>query len=277
MQDLPLPKTAADALDPQFTPLEQLLRIMARLRAPDGCPWDREQNHASLRQSVIEEAYEVAAAINSGDDANLCEELGDLLLQVVFHAQLANEEDRFDFDGIARSIVEKLVRRHPHVFGSENAADSTAVLARWEEIKKAEKGTQPTSVLDGISEGMPGLMRAEKVQKRASKVGFDWSELPPVIAKVREEIAEVEGALGDPAKMEEEIGDLLFSVVNLARKVKVDGEVALQQATDKFITRFRQVEAIAQKDGRKLEEMSLAEMDAIWDQVKVEANQQKPK
>ena len=271
MQDLPLPKSAADALDPRFTPLEQLLRIMARLRAPDGCPWDQEQNHASLRQSVIEEAYEVAAAINSGNDANLCEELGDLLLQVVFHAQLANEEGRFDFDAIARNIVEKLVRRHPHVFGSENAADSTAVLVRWEEIKKAEKGAQTTSVLDGISEGMPGLMRAEKVQKRAAKVGFDWSEVPPVIAKVREEISEVEAALGDPAKVEEEIGDLLFAVVNLARKVKVDGEVALQQATDKFITRFRQVETLAQEDGRKLEEMTLAEMDAIWDRVKADA------
>jgi MazG family protein len=272
MQDVPLPKTAADALDPQFTPLEQLLRIMARLRAPDGCPWDLEQSHASLRQSVIEEAYEVAAAINSGDDANLCEELGDLLLQVVFHAQMASEEGRFDFDGVARSIVEKLVRRHPHVFGSENAADSTQVLARWEEIKKAEKGVKATSVLDGISEGMPGLMRAEKVQKRAAKVGFDWSEVPPVIAKVREEIGEVEGALGDPAKVEEEIGDLLFAVVNLARKLKVDGEVALQRATDKFIARFRQVETLAQKDGRKLEEMSLVEMDAIWDRVKAAAN-----
>jgi MazG family protein len=274
MQDLPLPKTAADALDPQFTPLEQLLRIMARLRAPDGCPWDLEQNHASLRQSVIEEAYEVAAAINSGDDANLCEELGDLLLQVVFHAQMASEEGRFDFDGVARSIVEKLVRRHPHVFGSENAADATEVLARWEEIKKAEKGVKTTSVLDGISGGMPGLMRAEKIQKRAAKVGFDWSEVPPVIAKVREEIGEVEEALGNPAKVEEEIGDLLFAVVNLARKVKVDGEVALQRATDKFIARFRQVETLATQDGRNLEDMSLAEMDTIWDRVKAAANRQ---
>jgi MazG family protein len=272
MQELPPPKTAADALDPQFTPLEQLLRIMARLRAPDGCPWDLEQNHASLRQSVIEEAYEVAAAINSGDDANLCEELGDLLLQVVFHAQIGREESRFDFDAVARSIVEKLVRRHPHVFGSENAPDSTAVLARWEEIKKAEKGAKPASVLDGVSDGMPGLMRAEKVQKRAAKVGFDWSEVPPVIAKVREELGEVEDALGDPAKVEEEIGDLLFAAVNLARKLKVDGEVALQRATDKFIARFRQVETLAEKDGRKLEEMSLAEMDAMWDSVKAAAD-----
>ena len=269
MHDAPLPKTAADALDTRWTPLEQLLRIMARLRAPDGCPWDREQSHATLRQSVIEEAYEVAAAITAGDDANLREELGDLLLQVVFHAQIAGEEGRWDFQAVARGIVEKLVRRHPHVFGSENASDSAAVLTRWEEIKRAEKGTTPTaSALDGVSEGLPSLMRAEKVQKKAAKVGFDWSELPPVVAKVREEIAEVEGALGDADKVEEEVGDLLFAVVNLARKLKVDGEVALQRATDKFATRFRQMEAIARERGLDLEKMTLAEMDTIWDAVK---------
>ncbi len=269
MHDAPLPKTAADALDPRWTPLEQLLRIMARLRAPDGCPWDREQSHATLRQSVIEEAYEVAAAINSGDDANLREELGDLLLQVVFHAQMAGERGDWNFDNVASGIVEKLVRRHPHVFGSENASDSAAVLTRWEEIKRAEKGTAPTaSALDGVSEGLPSLMRAEKVQKKAAKVGFDWSELPPVLAKVREEIAEVEGALGDADKVEEEVGDLLFAVVNLARKLKVDGEVALQRATDKFAARFRQVESIARERGLVLETMTLAEMDAIWDAVK---------
>lgn len=264
----PLPKTAADALDPRFTPLEQLLRIMARLRAPDGCPWDREQNHASLRQSVIEEAYEVAAAIHSGDDANLREELGDLLLQVVFHSQMASEEGRFVFDDCVRSIVEKLVRRHPHVFGSENAADSDAVLTRWEEIKRAEKGDSPASALDGITDGLPGLMRAEKVQKRAAKVGFDWTELPPVLAKVREELAEVEAAIGDADKVEDEIGDLLFAVVNLARKLKTDGEVALQRATEKFSTRFRGVEAIARERGLELERMTLNELDVLWDEVK---------
>jgi tetrapyrrole methylase family protein / MazG family protein len=265
----PLPKTAADALDPRFSPLEQLLRIMARLRAPDGCPWDREQNHASLRQSVIEEAYEVAAAINSGDDANLREELGDLLLQVVFHSQMAAEDGRFVFDDCVRSIVEKLVRRHPHVFGSENAADSAEVLTRWEEIKRAEKGDKPSaSALDGISEGLPGLMRAEKVQKRAAKVGFDWSELPPVIAKVREELAEVEAAIGDADKVEDEVGDLLFAVVNLARKLKTDGEVALQRATDKFSARFRSVESLAAERGLAMDKMSLPELDALWDEVK---------
>lgn len=263
-----LPKTAADALDPRFSPLEQLLRIMARLRAPDGCPWDLEQTRASLRHTVIEEAYEVAAAINSGDDANLKEELGDLLLQVVFHAQMAREEGRFDFDGVARSIAEKLVRRHPHVFGSENAADSAAVLTRWEEIKRAEKGEVHTSALDGVSTGMPGLMRAEKVQKKAAKVGFDWDAVAPVIEKVREELAEVEAALGDPRKVEDEIGDLLFAAVNLARKLKVDGEVALQRATDKFTARFKAIEALAREEGKELGTMTLAEMDVLWERAK---------
>jgi MazG family protein len=271
MTDTQLPRTAAEALDPAFSPLEQLLRIMARLRAPDGCPWDREQSHATLRAAVIEEAYEVAAAISAGDDANLREELGDLLLQVVFHAQMARERGDWDFDAVAAGIVEKLVRRHPHVFGSENAATSSDVLKRWEEIKREEKGAKAASVLDGVSEGLPGLLRAEKIQKRAAKVGFDWSELPPVIAKVREELAEVEAALSDPEKVEEEIGDLLFAVVNLARKMKVDGEVALQGATDKFSARFRKVETIAMQRGLMLEKMSLAEMDAIWEEVKAGA------
>jgi MazG family protein len=270
MTDAPLPKTAADALDPKFSPLDRLLRIMARLRAPDGCPWDREQTHATLRASVIEEAYEVAAAISSGDDENLREELGDLLLQVVFHAQLARERGAWDFGTVAAGIVEKLVRRHPHVFGAENAADSAHVLRRWEEIKREEKTARHESLLDGISEGLPGLLRAEKIQKRAAKVGFDWNELPPVIEKIREELAEVEAVLSDPQKVEDEIGDLLFSVVNLARKLKVDGEVALQKATEKFSSRFRKLESIASERGLSLEKMSLAEMDAIWDEVKAQ-------
>ena len=274
MTDAPLPLTAADALDARFSPLDQLLRIMARLRAADGCPWDREQTHATLRAAVIEEAYEVAAAISADDDANLREELGDLLLQVVFHAQLARERGGWDFDEVAAGIVQKLVRRHPHVFGSENAADSAEVLKRWEEIKREEKGAAQESLLDGVSDGLPGLLRAEKIQKRAAKIGFDWNELPPVIAKIREELAEVEAVLSDPHKVEDEIGDLLFAVVNLARKLKVDGEVALQRATNKFSTRFRKVEAIARERGLALEKMSLPELDLIWDEVK--ASQQPP-
>ncbi|MES2569044.1 MAG: nucleoside triphosphate pyrophosphohydrolase, partial [Verrucomicrobiota bacterium] len=157
--------------------ITQLREIVARLRAPDGCPWDREQTHTSLRTGVIEEAYEVVEAINNSDDANLREELGDLLLQVVFHAQIAEEEGRFDFDAVAHDISEKLIRRHPHVFGEDRCADSAEVLVRWEELKRAEKGNRQKSVLDDVSNGLPALMRAEKIQKKAARVGFDWREV----------------------------------------------------------------------------------------------------
>lgn len=260
----------ADALDATQPPINQLRAIVARLRAPEGCPWDREQTHASLRAGLIEEAYEVVEAINQNDDTNLCEELGDLLLQPIFHAQIAAEEGRFNFDDVARRIVEKLLRRHPHVFGEDQCADSAEVLRKWDDIKRAEKGGKAESALDGISGGLPALMRAEKVQKKAARVGFDWSEIAPVLAKIREELVEVEAELpgNDGSKIEEEIGDLLFSVVNLARKLKVDGETALQRSTDKFSARFRQVEALASKRGLAMEKLSLAELDAIWDEVK---------
>jgi MazG family protein len=264
----PLAPPAAD-----LAGIDQLIDIVAKLRGPGGCPWDHEQTHASLRAGLIEEAYEVVEAINSGDDANLREELGDLLLQSVFHAQIATEEGRFNFDDVARSISEKLVRRHPHVFGEDRCADSAEVLRKWDDIKRAEKGGQGEkipSALDGISSGLPALMRAEKVQKKAARVGFDWSEAAPVVAKIREELAEVEAELpaGTSAKIEEEIGDLLFSVVNLARKLKVDGETALQRATDKFSSRFRAVEGLARERGIVLEKLTLAELDVLWDEVK---------
>ena len=257
----------------EWVGIDQLIDIVAKLRGPGGCPWDHEQTHASLRAGLIEEAYEVVEAINTGDDANLREELGDLLLQSVFHAQIAAEDGRFNFDDVARSISEKLVRRHPHVFGAERCADSTEVLRKWDDIKRAEKSAQgapAASALDGISSGLPALMRAEKVQKKAARVGFDWSEAAPVVAKIREELSEVEAELpaGSPAKIEEEIGDLLFSVVNLARKLKVDGETALQRATDKFAMRFRAVEALARERGISLENLTLAELDVLWDEVK---------
>src|SRR5436190_5066848 len=165
--------------------IDQLIDIIAKLRGPGGCPWDQEQTHASLRAGLIEEAYEVVEAINTGDDANLREELGDLLLQSIFHAQIAAEEGRFTFDDVARGIAEKLIRRHPHVFGEERCADSTEVLRKWDDIKRAEKGQHATSALDGVSGGLPALLRAEKVQKKAARVGFDWSEAAPVVAKIR--------------------------------------------------------------------------------------------
>lgn len=256
-------------------PIEQLRKIVARLRGPDGCPWDREQTHASLREGVVEEAYEVVEAINSRDDTNLREELGDLLLQVVFHAQIAAEQGRFTIDDVSRGIAEKLVRRHPHVFGDAHCADSAAVLKRWDEIKRAEKGVVQSSILGGLSRGLPALIRAEQLQKKAARVGFDWADAVSVIAKLREEIGEVEDAMREAAsgsamsaEIEEEIGDVLFSAVNLARKLKIDAEIALTSATDKFVSRFQQVEQLAQQRGLALEKMTLPEMDALWDEVK---------
>ena len=256
--------------DSSLPPIEQLRAVVAALRSPEGCPWDREQNHATLRGGLLEEAYEVVAAIDASDDANLCEELGDLLLQVVFHGQIATEESRFDFDQIALGIAQKLVRRHPHVFGTESAEDSAAVLVRWEEIKRQEKGAQASaSALDGISEGMPALQYAAKVQKKAAKIGFDWPEVAPVLAKIREELAEVEHAMGEgEARLEEELGDLLFSVVNLTRKLKLDPEVALSGATRKFGRRFRAVEDLMRAREVALEEATLEVMDRLWDEVK---------
>jgi MazG family protein len=256
--------------DTQLPGIDQLIDIVAKLRGPGGCPWDREQTHATLRAGLIEEAYEVADAINNADDANLREELGDLLLQSVFHAQIAHEEGRFDFDQVARGIAEKLVRRHPHVFGDDACADSEAVLKRWDEIKRSEKGGRVESALDGIPGGLPALLHAEKVQKKAARVGFDWPDAAPVFDKVREEVAEIEAevAAGNSVAIEDEIGDLLFSVVNLARKLKVNAEPALQRATGKFAGRFKAVEALARERGITLEGKSLAELDALWDEVK---------
>jgi len=251
-------------------PIERLRAIVAVLRSPEGCPWDREQTHASLRAGLIEEAYEVVEAINRNDDANLCEELGDFLLQTVFHSQIAEETSRFTFDDIARAISEKLIRRHPHVFGDDNCADSAEVLRKWDDIKRAEKGARVESALDGVSGGLPALLHAEKIQKKAARVGFDWPDAAPVIEKVREELAEIEAAITaqHPEHIEEEIGDLLFSVVNLARKLKLDSETALRRSTDKFSSRFRMIEKAARERGLVMEEMSLPELDALWDEAK---------
>lgn len=256
--------------DASLPGLDQLRAIVAALRSPDGCPWDREQTHASLRGGLLEEAYEVAAAIDSGDDDNLREELGDLLLQVVFHAQIAGEDGRFDFNAVALGIAEKLVRRHPHVFGEESASDSAAVLVRWEEIKRQERGVQEeTSVLDGICAGLPALQHAAKVQKRASKIGFDWSGPAPVLDKIREELAEVDAVLSEGGKrLEEELGDLLFSVVNLTRSLDLDAEVLLSAATRKFSRRFRGVEALAKARSISMAGSSLEALDLLWDEVK---------
>lgn len=252
----------------------RLRDIVAKLRAPDGCPWDREQTHASLRAGAIEEVYEMIEAIDARDDPHFKEELGDLLLQVIMHAQIAGEEGRFDLEEVACEVADKLVRRHPHVFGESKLGDSDAVLKQWDEIKKAERASKGApanaSALDGVSAALPALMRAEKVQKRAARVGFDWEELHAVVEKIREEVAEVEVEIesGDRTKLEDELGDLLFAVVNLTRKAKFDAEILLNQATNKFVRRFHALEAEAGRIGRGLPEMTLGEMDEIWEKLK---------
>ncbi len=255
-------------------PLARLRAIAARLRAPDGCPWDREQTHASLRGALVEETYETLAAIDAGDDVNLCEELGYLLLHVVMHAQMASERGAFAFDDVAAGVADKMVRRHPHVFGAETLADSAAVLGRWEEIKRGEKGNAATdrdggggSLLDGVPDALPALVRAQKISTKAARVGFDWREPAEVLAKVREEVAEV-AAETDPARRAEEIGDLLFATVSLSRWEKADAEGLLRAATDKFARRFRWVEAHLRARGLAWEAVPFEALDALWNEAK---------
>ena len=244
--------------------VSRLKEIVARLRAPDGCPWDREQTHESLRAALVEECYEVIEAIEKADDANLREELGDLLLHVVLHAHMAAERKAFSFDQVIEGICEKLVRRHPHVFGDATAGDTTEVLRQWEQIKREEKGDR-TSIMDGLPAALPALLRAQNVQKKAARVGFDWDRPEQVFEKLDEEIGELREAV--------ELGDLLFTVVNLSRKLKVDGETALTLATKKFTRRFRAVEAEITAQGRKIEEASPEEMNALWDKHKAESRE----
>ena len=256
--------------------IERLRCIMHRLRAPGGCPWDAEQTHESLISNLIEETYETVAAIRTGDQENLQEELGDLLLQVVFHAELANENDQFDMDEIARGVSDKLVRRHPHVYGSSDALSTDAVLAQWEDIKRSEKGDEAKPYLHGVGKGLPALLRAAKLQKKASKVGFDWPDTHGIGGKIDEEWAEVREELahhveGEPAspELQAEIGDLLFIVTNLARKLKVDPEVALEGTNQKFLHRFDKVEKGLKTQGLTLEEATLDQMNVIWNEARM--------
>ena len=251
-------------------PLAELRAVIARLRAPDGCPWDREQTHASLAPAILEEAYEVTAAIRAGDDQNLREELGDLLLVAFMHAQIAQEEGRFDLDDAVRDATEKLIRRHPHVFAESEARDSGAVLRQWDAIKRAEKGNPDTHYLADLPTHFPALMRAQKAQAKVARVNFDWHAVADVVAKVDEELAEVKEAMasGESAAVAEEIGDLLFAVTNLARKSKLDAETLLQAATDKFIHRFHELEDRVRESGKQLGQLELRELDEIWNALK---------
>ncbi len=248
----------------------RLCEIVAQLRAPGGCPWDREQTHESLSPGLLEEAYEVADAIRSKDDANLREELGDLLLQVVLHAEIAAETGRFNLDDIARGIGDKLIRRHPHVFGESEVRDARAVLKQWDEIKRAEKGPGERAFFAGLTRSLPALMLAQKTQSKAARVSFDWSELSDVMAKVDEELAETKEAIasGEEEAIADEVGDLLFAVVNLAWKSGLDAETVLAAATEKFIARFHALERELQRQGGKLGEADLAALDEIWNRVK---------
>lgn len=245
---------------------DELVRVMARLRAPDGCPWDREQTHRSLRPYLLEEAYEALEAIDAEDWARLCDELGDVLLQVVFHAQLAAERGDFDIADVVTGIVTKLKRRHPHVFGDTKVSDSDEVLDRWEKLKRQEVGYQErSSALDGIPAALPALQRAHKLQKRAARAGFDWEDVSGPRAKIDEELREVDEATDE--QIEDEIGDLLFAIVNYARFRGVEPEGALRRANERFARRFRAIEQAAGSPQR-LREMNLEQMDELWEQAK---------
>ena len=252
-----------------FYGVEDLREIVRILRAPGGCPWDREQDHHSIRRNLLEEAYEAAEAIDEGNPEHLQEELGDVLLQVVFHARMEEEQGGFDLDDVADGICKKLIYRHPHVFGDVTVSGSGEVLQNWEELKKREKHqTTAADSVDSVARSLPGLWRAEKIQKKAAKVGFDWPDVSGALDKLSEELEELRTAVAEGTNVEEELGDLLFSAVNVSRFVKVDTEEALNGATDKFIGRFRKVEEEAARQGRALEGMSLAELDKLWEHAK---------
>ncbi len=254
--------------------LDELEAVMARLRDPErGCPWDRVQDYSSIAPYTIEEAYEVADAIARGDRDALKDELGDLLFQVLFHAQLAREEGAFDLDDVARGLRDKLIRRHPHVFGDADAEDAEAVAASWEAIKREERRAQGAddSALAGIAAGLPEWMRALKLQKRAARTGYEWPNIAPVLDKLREEIGEVEAELARAAgaeRLEDEIGDMLFVCMNLARHAQVDPGAALRRANAKFERRFRAMEALAASRGQAFDTLGLTAQEALWHEVK---------
>jgi tetrapyrrole methylase family protein/MazG family protein len=249
--------------------LNDLVRIMAVLRAPDGCPWDREQTHMSLRRHLLEESYEAVAAIESGDDAEICDELGDILLQVVFHAQIASEEGRFDIDDVATAIVTKLERRHPHIFGDAVADTPAEVMTRWDAIKRVENAEKERpGVLEGIAPTLPALAYAEKISRRAVGVGFEWESVDDVWDKVHEEIAELQATGHGTPEAEDELGDVLFTLVNVGRKMGIDPEQALRMTCAKFIRRFSAMERFAAEDGRELADMGIDEQEALWRKAK---------
>ena len=235
------------------SPFEKLREVVAQLRAPGGCPWDREQTNSSLTPKLVEEVYEAVAAVRNRDDANFSEELGDVLLLVLMHAEIAREENRFDIDDVIESVTAKLIRRHPHVFGTSEVRDSAGVVRQWDAIKLEEKKDRKRNYLDEVGAALPALMRAQKIQRKAAHVNFDWNEPAEVMAKVDEELAETKAAIaaGEEERTAEEIGDLLFAIVNLARKRQFDAETLLQAASDKFVRRFHAMEDALRSQGEK--------------------------
>jgi len=264
--------------------MERLIEVMRRLRDPKGgCPWDLEQDLRSIAPHTLEETYEVVEAIEGGDPQAIKEELGDLLFQIVFHAQMASEAGLFDLEQIAGAVADKMIERHPHVFGDRDAHTAAAVLANWEADKAKKREAQaradnrPVSALDGVSAALPALSRALKLQERAARTGFDWAEAADILAKIREEIGELESEIKKQEKdgVEDELGDLFFAVVNLARRLDVDPETALRGTNRKFERRFREIEVRLAAQGRKLEDASLEEMEDIWTAIKQEEKRAK--
>jgi MazG family protein len=261
---------------------EKLVALQARLRAPDGCPWDREQTHTTLRTYLIEEAYEVLDALEGGDDEKFAEEMGDLLLQVIFHSQIATEESRFTVSDVIREVHEKMVRRHPHVFGDQRAKDAEEVLKNWHQIKAQERRSKtghgagsaeiaaPESALDGVTRALPATLEGLHLTKKAARTGFDWDDPRGIFDKLAEESAELQGAVAEKnsGKIEEEAGDLLFAAVNLARFLHIDPEIALKKANAKFVRRFHEMERMAAASGRKFADVPRAEKEALWESAK---------
>lgn len=253
------------------TGIDKLIDIMDQLRSDGGCPWDKQQTMESLKPFVIEEAYEVIEAIDSGDKKKVCEELGDLLLQIVFLSRIGKEDGDFAFEDVVLAINEKLLRRHPHVFGEEKADNAEEVLHRWEQIKKEERGNRKRqSILEGTPQALPALLRAHRLQDRAARVGFDWKETAKVLEKVEEEFEEFKEALetNDPVQTEKEFGDILFALVNLSRFIQVSPEDALRKTISRFISRFQHIEEYAVQNGIELHTLSLDEMDRLWNEAK---------
>jgi tetrapyrrole methylase family protein/MazG family protein len=259
---------------------EELVAVMARLRAPKGCPWDREQSHSTLRTYLIEEAYEVLDALDSGDDAKFADELGDLLLQVLFHAQIAAEEKRFAIQDVIRAIHDKMIRRHPHVFGDTRAKTSAEVLRNWELLKKEERAgsadpaeaKKTDSIIDGVPRTLPALMEAFQLTRKAARVGFDWDSSEGIFAKLEEEASELRAALKSkesPANIESEMGDILFVAVNLARFLKIDPELALKKSSQKFSRRFREMERLAREQGAAFSDVPRPQMESLWEKSKL--------